>query len=118
MLRFANALPKMRRITSNHLRHEHLDREKVLAAMTRLMNAAYFRVGDERYFGNTTDQGDNTLAGDGISYVYALDSLPEAHFIPYGTTPPPQCPGQASFPEADPGHLCVYEQDRENIADG
>jgi DNA topoisomerase-1 len=49
ILSFAAALPRMRRITSNHLRHKGLDREKVLAAMTRLMNAAYFRVGDERY---------------------------------------------------------------------
>jgi len=39
----------MRRITSNHLRHKYLDRIKVLATMTRLTNAAYFRVGDERY---------------------------------------------------------------------
>jgi DNA topoisomerase I len=49
ILSFAAALPGMRRITSNHLRRKDLDREKVLAAMTRLMNAAYFRVGDERY---------------------------------------------------------------------
>ena len=49
ILRFSDALPKMRRITNNHLRHKYLDREKVLAAMSRLMNAAYFRVGDERY---------------------------------------------------------------------
>jgi DNA topoisomerase I len=49
ILRFADALPGMRHLTSNHLRHKDLDREKVLAAMTRLMNAAYFRVGDERY---------------------------------------------------------------------
>ena len=49
ILRFSDVLPEMRRITSNHLRHKYLDREKVLAAMTRLMNAAYFRVGDERY---------------------------------------------------------------------
>src|SRR5829696_3800962 len=26
-------------------------------------------------FGNTTGQGDNTLGGDGISYVYPLDSV-------------------------------------------
>jgi DNA topoisomerase-1 len=39
----------MRRITSEHLRHEKLDREKVLATMVRLMNAARFRVGEERY---------------------------------------------------------------------
>ena len=49
ILSFAGALPEMRRVTSNQLRHKDLDREKVLAAMTRLMNAAYFRVGDERY---------------------------------------------------------------------
>src|SRR3712207_7896909 len=49
ILRFSDALPKMRYVTSNHLRHKYLDREKVLATMTRLMNAAYFRVGDERY---------------------------------------------------------------------
>ena len=49
ILRFADNLPKMRATTSEHLKHEDLDREKVLAAMTRLINAAYFRVGDERY---------------------------------------------------------------------
>ena len=49
ILRFSKALPAMRSTTSNHLRHKNLNREKVLAAMTRLMNAAYFRVGDERY---------------------------------------------------------------------
>jgi DNA topoisomerase-1 len=49
ILRFSKALPVMRSTTSNHLRHKNLNREKVLAAMTRLMNAAYFRVGDERY---------------------------------------------------------------------
>jgi DNA topoisomerase I len=49
ILRFSDALPMMRRVTSNHLRHKYLDREKVLATMTRLMNAAYFRVGEERY---------------------------------------------------------------------
>jgi DNA topoisomerase-1 len=49
ILRFSEALPRMRHTTSNHLRHKYLDREKVLAAMTRLMNAAYFRVGEERY---------------------------------------------------------------------
>lgn len=49
ILRFADALPKMRKTTSDHLRRKTLDREKVLACMTRLVNAAYFRVGDERY---------------------------------------------------------------------
>ena len=39
----------MRKTTSDHLKRRELGREKVLAAMTRLMNAAYVRVGEERY---------------------------------------------------------------------
>src|SRR3712207_4094460 len=61
ILRFSDALPEMRRITSNHLRRKHLDREKVLATMTRLMNAAYFRVGDERYARKNKTYGIATL---------------------------------------------------------
>jgi DNA topoisomerase I len=61
ILRFSDALPAMRRITSNHLRHKHLDREKVLAAMTRLMNAAYFRVGNEQYAKKNKTYGIATL---------------------------------------------------------
>src|SRR5918997_3770387 len=61
VLDFAGRLPEMRRITSNHLRHKHLDREKVLACMTRLMNAAFFRVGDERYAKKNKTYGIATL---------------------------------------------------------
>jgi DNA topoisomerase I len=61
ILRFADQLPEMRRTTSEHLRHPELDREKVLAAMTRLMNAAYFRVGEERYAKKNKTYGIVTL---------------------------------------------------------
>jgi DNA topoisomerase-1 len=61
ILRFADVLPEMRRITSNHLRRKDLNREKVLAAMTRLMNAAYFRVGEERYARRNRTYGIATL---------------------------------------------------------
>ena len=61
ILRFADRLPRMRRITSEHLRHRELDREKVLAAMVRLMNAAYFRVGEERYAKKNKTYGIVTL---------------------------------------------------------
>ena len=61
ILRFSDALPKMRHVTSNHLRHKYLDKEKVLAAMTRLMNAAYFRVGEERYAKKNKTYGIATL---------------------------------------------------------
>ena len=61
ILRFSDALPNMRRVTSNHLRHKYLDRDKVLSAMTRLMNAAYFRAGDERYARKNRTYGIATL---------------------------------------------------------
>src|SRR5919202_777741 len=61
ILRFSDALPNMRRVTSNHLRHKYLDRDKVPSAMTRLMNAAYFRVGDERYARKNRTYGIATL---------------------------------------------------------
>jgi DNA topoisomerase-1 len=61
ILRFSKALPRMRHTTSAHLRRKKLDREKVLATMTRLMNAAYFRVGDERYARKNRTYGIATL---------------------------------------------------------
>jgi len=78
VLDFADRLPEMRRITSNHLRHKQLDREKVLACMTRMMNAAYFRVGDERYAKNNNTYGIATLRrkhlkieGDTVVFEYS-----------------------------------------------
>jgi len=77
VLRFADALPTMRKKTSDHLRRKDLDREKVLAAMTRLMNAAYFRVGDERYAKHNKTYGIATLRrkhlhieGDAMTFEY------------------------------------------------
>lgn len=61
ILRFSEVLPEMRKVTSDHLRRKKLGREKVLAAMTRLMNAAYFRVGDERYARKNNTYGIATL---------------------------------------------------------
>ncbi len=77
ILRFADRLPEMRRITSKHLRREKLDREKVLACMTRLMNAAHFRVGEERYAKKNKTYGIATLRrkhlrieGDAMIFEY------------------------------------------------
>lgn len=78
ILDFAQRLPQMRRTTTNHLRHRHLDREKVLACMTRLVNAAYFRVGDERYAKKNGTYGIATLRrkhlrieGDTVIFEYS-----------------------------------------------
>jgi DNA topoisomerase-1 len=61
VLRFADALPSMRKTTSDHLRRHKPDADRVLAAMTRLMNVAYFRVGDERYARTNKTYGIATL---------------------------------------------------------
>ena len=78
VLRFADALPRMRETTSDHLRREGLGPERVLAAMTRLMNAAYFRVGDERYARKNKTYGIATLRrkhlrieGDAMTFEYS-----------------------------------------------
>ncbi len=77
VLRFADGLPRMRKTTSDHLRRKGLGREKVLAAMTRLMNAAYFRVGEERYARKHKTYGIATLRrkhlrieGDTMTFEY------------------------------------------------
>lgn len=77
ILRFADRLPDMRETTSRHLRHRRLDREKVLAAMVRLMNSAHFRVGDERYARENKTYGIATLRkkhliikGDTMTFEY------------------------------------------------
>ena len=78
LLRFAGTLPEMRRVTSAHLRRRKLDREKVLAAMVRLVNTAYFRVGDERYARQNKTFGIATLRrkhlkidGDTMTFEYS-----------------------------------------------
>ena len=72
-------------------------------------------------FGNSTGSSEE-FGADGISFVYTLHSPPkDRFFIPYGTPLseyPDECPGRATLPEAKPGYLCVYEENRENIADG
>jgi DNA topoisomerase I len=61
ILRFARALPKMRRTTANHLRLSGLPREKILACIVQLMDKAYFRVGNEIYAKENQSYGLTTL---------------------------------------------------------
>ena len=57
---FARVLPRIRRAVVRDLRRPSLDKERVLAAVVRLMDQAFIRVGGERYrrengsFGATT----------------------------------------------------------------
>lgn len=61
ILRFAASLPKMRRVTNEHLRLPALPREKILACIVQLMDKAYFRVGNEEYAKQNQSYGLTTL---------------------------------------------------------
>jgi hypothetical protein len=54
--------------------------------------------------------------GDWVSFGFRLASPPAVHFIASGAVPPAACPGTQANPEAQPGHLCVYERFRNNVS--
>lgn len=58
---FADQLETMRRVTGQHLRKRKMSREKVLAAMVRLMDEAYLRPGHQRYTNENESYGLTTL---------------------------------------------------------
>jgi DNA topoisomerase I len=61
ILRFAEGLPDLRRITAAHLRRRRLDREKALAAAVQLLDRTHIRVGSEQYAANHKTYGLATL---------------------------------------------------------
>jgi hypothetical protein len=54
-------------------------------------------------------------AGDSISFGFSLGAAPTAHFIPAAGPTDLNCPGTPAAPQANPGHLCIYEGTRSNI---
>ncbi len=61
MIRFAERLPDLRAATVEHMDHVDLDRERVSAIATRLINCGWFRVGSERYARESRTFGITTL---------------------------------------------------------
>ncbi len=61
VLQFAEKLPSMRRTTGQHLRRRKLNRNRVLAAMTRMLDNAYFRPGSRCYAKENETYGLTTL---------------------------------------------------------
>lgn len=50
-----------------------------------------------------------TIVADNIPFGVTLSAAPVAHYIESGTAPPAGCSGNAAAPNAQPGHLCVFE---------
>ena len=61
MLAFAHALPKVRRRTAMHLRQRGMPRDKVLAAVVRLLETTLIRVGNDEYAQTNRSYGLTTL---------------------------------------------------------
>lgn len=77
MLEFGRALPRIRRRVAMDLRRPGLPREKVLAAVVRLLESTLVRVGNEEYvrangsFGLTTLRDDHVdVAGATVSFEF------------------------------------------------
>lgn len=58
---FVGALPKIRKVVASHLRLKGLPREKVLAAVVRLLERSFIRIGNERYASDNGSYGLTTL---------------------------------------------------------
>jgi DNA topoisomerase-1 len=58
---FARKLPKIRRAVARHLRLKHLKREKVLAAVVRLLETTLIRVGNQEYASQNGSYGLTTM---------------------------------------------------------
>ncbi len=61
LIRFAEKLPELRAAMSRHMDNDSLDRERVAAIATRLINRGWFRVGTERYAKESRTFGITTL---------------------------------------------------------
>lgn len=61
ILRFASALPALRKTLEKDLRRAKLSKEKVLACIVKLIDEAYFRVGNEQYAQANNSYGITTL---------------------------------------------------------
>ena len=63
LLEFGKRLPRLRRRVERDLRRRNLTRETVLAAVVRLLDTAYIRVGNEEYAKENKSFGATTLRG-------------------------------------------------------
>jgi DNA topoisomerase-1 len=67
LIRFAERLPDFRTAMAEHMDKDELDRERVSAIATRLINSGWFRVGTERYAKESSTFGITTLRKKHVS---------------------------------------------------
>jgi DNA topoisomerase-1 len=77
IVEFGEALPELRRRVRNDLKREDLDRQRIVAAIVRLMDQGFFRIGNDKSakfestYGLTTIRGRHVkLEGDVLFFDY------------------------------------------------
>lgn len=68
--------------------------------------------GSYQLMGNVPAAG--TAAASGISWGATFPTAPTPHYIKVGDAVPAGCSGSSASPNADPGHLCVFESFENN----
>ncbi len=81
---------------------------KKFAPKPGLIRGTYFA-------GGTSPSGSILLSGGSISFGVAFSAAPTPHYISIGDPVPVGCSGTAEAPNADPGHLCMFETRAENV---
>jgi len=56
------------------------------------------------------------LANPSISFIYTFATAPTVKIVLQGAAAPAECSGNATFPQAQAGFLCIYEESRTNTA--
>ena len=54
------------------------------------------------------------LANTSISFIYAFAAPPTVKIVLQGAAAPAECTGNATFPQAQAGFLCIYEESKTN----
>jgi hypothetical protein len=54
------------------------------------------------------------LANTSISFIYAFAAPPTVKIVLQGAAAPAECTGNATFPQAQAGFVCIYEESRTN----
>jgi len=90
MLAFARALPRIRRRVARDLARPDLDRRRVLAAVVRLLETTFIRIGNEEYarengsFGLTTLRSRHVAVGRGMIHFEFRGKSGKRHAIDLG----------------------------------
>ena len=61
---------------------------------------------------------EDSFLAQGVDFGYTLTGAPAVHYIEVAGSSVDACPGSPANPQADPGHLCIYETSRLAVKDG